>query len=128
MLGVAHKFPVLGSIIPSASATCVVRCVDFPTDRPFVFADIPPISALGVGHDKHSLSLVRSADFSRAEYSPRRLITSAFQVCEHCIKAETDVTFDILEEYSSRIDDSDGMTDERPQVPRVFRPFPCPCC
>jgi hypothetical protein len=28
-----------------------------------------------VGHDEHALSLVRCADFSRAEYSPRRFVT-----------------------------------------------------
>ena len=84
---------------------------------------MPTISALGVGHDEDSFPAVRCADFSRAEYSPRRVVTSVFQVCEHVIKSEADVTLNILKEYSSRIDDSDGVTDERPQVPRVFRAF-----
>jgi hypothetical protein len=54
--------------------------------------------ALIVGQDEHPLALVRCPDFSRAEYSPRRLVTNLFQLSNDLSESEGDVSFDILKE------------------------------
>jgi len=61
-LGVGHRFPVSGFIIPSAIATCVVRCVDFSTLLPLVFALIPVTPDFGVAHNPRSFPLVAGID------------------------------------------------------------------
>jgi hypothetical protein len=40
----------------------------------------PLIDAVGDRHDEHSFSLVRRANFNRAEYSRRRFVTHSFQL------------------------------------------------
>jgi len=84
--------------------------------------------AFGVGHDVNSFSLVGRADFTRTEYSPRRIETSVFQVGKDCIKSEANVTFDILKEYASRIDLTDMVADKRPQVSGIIGTLSLPCC
>ena len=54
--------------------------------------------ALIVGQDEDALSLVRCADFRRAEYSPRRCVTNLFQLSNDLSESEGDVAFDIFKE------------------------------
>jgi hypothetical protein len=51
-----------------------------------------------VGQDEHPLALVRCADFTRAEYAPRRSVTHSCQVLQDVAKAEGNVSFNVLEE------------------------------
>jgi hypothetical protein len=37
---------------------------------------------VAVGQDEDALSLVGRADFSRAEYAPRRSVTDSVQLCD----------------------------------------------
>jgi hypothetical protein len=64
---------------------------------------------LGAAHNVDPLALVGSADFSRAEYSPRRVVTSVFQVADDFVKPEADVTLDILKENASGSYDPDSL-------------------
>jgi hypothetical protein len=59
-----------------------------------------------VGQDEDALALVRCADFTRAEYSPRRLITDFFQFSNDLSESKADVSFDILEETESGANNS----------------------
>jgi hypothetical protein len=51
-----------------------------------------------VGQDEDALPLVRRADFSRAEYSPRRRVTKLAQMFDDFSESKADVSFDVLEE------------------------------
>jgi hypothetical protein len=51
-----------------------------------------------VGQDEDPLALMRRADFSRAEYSPRRRVTKLAQMLDDLSESEADVSFDVLEE------------------------------
>jgi hypothetical protein len=59
---------------------------------------------------------MRRAAFSRAEYSPRRLITKLFQFCNNLSESESDMSFDILEEAKPGSHPSDSVSDVRPEV------------
>jgi hypothetical protein len=63
---------------------------------------------------------MRRADFNRAEYSPRRFVTKAFQVAKDFSESQVDVSFDVLEEASNRSNCFDMSFDVRPEVPGVF--------
>ena len=76
--------------------------------------------AFAVGHDEHPLSLVRSANFSRAEYSPRRAVTESFQFCNDFSQPKGDVSFDVLEEADSGSQNANAICDGWPEVPLVF--------
>jgi hypothetical protein len=76
--------------------------------------------AFAVGHDEDPLSLVRSANFTRAEYAPRRFVTEASQFFNDCSEPKGDVSFDILKEAKSGLHESNSICDEGPQVSRVF--------
>jgi hypothetical protein len=76
--------------------------------------------AFAVGHDEHPLSLVRCADFSRAEYSPRRAVTESFQFCNDFSQSKGDVSFDVLKKADSGAQNANSICDKRPQVPFVF--------
>jgi hypothetical protein len=69
-----------------------------------------------VGHDEDPLSLVRCADFTRREYSPRNFVTNAFQFFNDLSESEADVSFNILEEADLGSHKSNSVCDERPKV------------
>jgi hypothetical protein len=72
----------------------------------FLSAYIEPRSAVGVAQDEHPLPLVRCADFTRREYSPRHLVTQLFQVTDDAGESQRDMSFDILEETESGANNS----------------------
>ena len=76
--------------------------------------------ALIVGQDEDPLALVRCADFSRAEYSPRRRVTDCSQLSNDFSESEGDVSFDILEEAELGSENPNSVCDKWPEVPRVF--------
>jgi hypothetical protein len=41
-------------------------------------------------------------DFSRAKYSPRRFVTSFFQIADDCRESQRYVSFDVLKEDEKR--------------------------
>ena len=73
-----------------------------------------------VGHNEDPFSLVGCADFSRAEYSPRRFVTKAFQVANDFSESKVDVSFDVFKETSNRSNCSDDFPDVRPEMSFVF--------
>jgi len=73
-----------------------------------------------VGHDEHPLALVRCANFSRAEYSPRRAVTESFQLCNDFSQPKGDVSLDVLEEADSWSQNPNAICDGWPEVPLVF--------
>jgi hypothetical protein len=79
-----------------------------------------PSLAIGVGQDVDSLSLMRRADFSRAEYSPRRFVTKAFQIFDDFSESKTDVSFDVFKEASNRSHCCDVFSDVWPQMSWVI--------
>jgi len=76
--------------------------------------------ALIVGQDEDPLPLVRRADFTRAEYSPRRRVTCCSQVSDDFAESEADMSFDILEEAELGSENPNSVCDKWPEVPRVF--------
>jgi hypothetical protein len=76
-----------------------------------------------VGHDKHSLSLVRRANFSRAEYSPRRFVTKFFQFSNDFSQSKADVSFDIFEEAELWSKNANALCDVRPEMSGVVCSF-----
>jgi hypothetical protein len=75
--------PCISATIAPTNLSLRLRCVPSgftaSSEQPVVsFQSL----AFAVGHDEHPLSLVRSADFSRAEYSPRRSVTHASQLID----------------------------------------------
>jgi hypothetical protein len=72
--------------------------------------------ALIVGHDPHSFALVRRTAFSRAEYSKRRLITNAFQVCNDLSESKADVSLDIFKEADSGAHNDNSRCNAWPEV------------
>ena len=85
--------------------------------------DIPGVSfqsrAEAVGQDEDALALMRCANFSRAEYSPRRLVTEASQVSEDISEPKADVSFDVFEEAESWLAKSNAVCDPWPEMPWV---------
>lgn len=81
-----------------------------------------------MGQDEDTLPLVRSAAFSRTEYSPRRLVTKLFQIADDCGESQRDVPVDVLEEADAGLHDSNSICNPWPQVARVFCSCPLPCC
>jgi len=73
--------------------------------------------------DENPLALVGGADFRRAEYSPRHLVTHFFQVADDCGESQRDVSLDIFEEAASRLAGSDSVGDPWPEVSGVFFPL-----
>lgn len=78
--------------------------------------------AAAVGQDEDALALVRSADFSRAEYSPRRCVTKAFQVSEDIPQPKGDMSLDVLEEADAGLAKSNSVCDVGPEMPRIVCP------
>ena len=75
--------------------------------------------AFAVGHDEHPLSLVRCANFSRAEYAPRRAVTESFQFCNDFSQSKRDVSLDVLEEAESWSQNANAICNGRPEVSLV---------
>jgi hypothetical protein len=73
-----------------------------------------------VGHDEDSLSLVRRAAFSRAEYSPRHFVTQLFQVADDAGESQRDVSFDILKKAELWSKKSNAACDVGPKMSRIF--------
>ena len=76
----------------------------------------------GVGKDVDSLALVRCADFSRAEYSPRCTVTIFFHVADDRGESKRDVSFDIFKEALSRSNCVDMFSDVGPEMTGVLLP------
>jgi hypothetical protein len=84
----------------------------------------------GVGQfctDKHSFALVTRAAFSRAEYSKRRFVTKAFQLCNDFSESKADVSLDILEEAYSGAQKANSACDVGPKMSWVVgsKSFTC---
>jgi hypothetical protein len=81
-----------------------------------------------VGHDKHALSLVRRAAFSRAEYSPRRFVTKFFQFSNDFSESKADVPLDILEEAELWSKNANAACDVGPKMSWVVCSKSLPGC
>jgi hypothetical protein len=77
--------------------------------------------AFAVGQDEDPLSLVRSANFTRAEYAPRRFVTEASQFFNDCSESEGDVSFDVFKKANSGLHESNPICNEWPKVSGIFR-------
>jgi hypothetical protein len=116
----------------SVSRTAIGRLGDFlfPWLVPRAFES----EAFGVGHgveggeDEHSLPLMWGADFRRAEYSPRHLVTHSFQVADDCGESHRDVSIDILEETESWLAKSNSICDPWPEVSWIVLSLSLSCC
>jgi hypothetical protein len=51
-----------------------------------------------VGQDEDPLALMGRADFSRAEYSPRRRVTKSAQMLDDFSESKVDVSLDVFKE------------------------------
>ena len=77
-----------------------------------------------MGHDEDPFSLMDSvADFTRAEYAPRRFITSCFQVANDFSESKGDVSFDVFKEALNRSNCVDDFEDVGPEVSGVILSF-----
>ena len=63
---------------------------------------------------------MRRPDFTRAEYSPRRLVTNLFQLSNDLSESEADVSFDIFKEAEAGAKKSNSVCDVGPEVPGVI--------
>ena len=72
-----------------------------------------------VGQDKHPLSLVRRADFRRAEYAERAAITIFCQVGKDCGESKRNVSFDVFKPNKSGSDSPDELSAVGPEVAMV---------
>ena len=84
--------------------------------------------AFAVGQDEHSLALVRRADFSRAEYSPRCSVTDLFQLSNDFSEPKADVSLDVLEKADAGLAKPNSVCDPRPEVSGVVLAEPLSCC
>jgi hypothetical protein len=64
------------------------------------------------------------ANFNRAEYSPRRFVTKAFQVAKDFSESKVDVPFDVFKEASNRSNCSDMIEDVGPQMSGIISSSP----
>jgi len=80
-----------------------------------------------VGQDENPLALVRCADFSRREYSPRCSVTDLFQFSDDLSESKADVSLDILKEAHGWPANPNSVCDPRPQMSWVVlaESFPC---
>jgi hypothetical protein len=74
---------------------------------------------LAVGQDEKPLSPVRRADFSRRKESCRNDVAHAFQIFGDFLKADIEMTSDVLEKRTSGLDVSENTGHRRPQVPGI---------
>ena len=72
-----------------------------------------------MGQDEDALSLVGRANFSRAEYAPRRSVTDSVQLFDDFAESETDVSLDVLEEAKVGSHENNSICDPRPEVAGV---------
>jgi hypothetical protein len=89
-----------------------------------MLCDISPVSfqsrVVAVGQDEDTLSLVRRADFTRAEYSPRRRVIKASQFFNDISESKRDMSFDVFKEAKFWSQNPNSVCDVRPEVSRVF--------
>lgn len=78
--------------------------------------------AAAVGQDEDALALVRSANLSRAEYSPRRCVTKAPQVSEDIPQPKADMSLDVFEEADAGLAKSNSVCDVGPEMPGIVCP------
>ena len=107
-------------------AACDAKLMEFLSNA-FLSAYIEPRSAVGVAQDEHPLPLVRCADFTRREYSPRRFITDFFQFSNDLAEAKADVSFDVLEEAHGWSANPNSVCDPRPEMSWVVLAKSLPC-
>ena len=62
---------------------------------------------------------MRCADFARAEYAPRHLVTQFLQVADDCGESQRDVSFDVFKETDSGLESSNSICNPWPEVPGV---------
>jgi hypothetical protein len=84
--------------------------------------------ALIVGQDEDPLALVGRADFTRAEYSPRRRVTCCSQVSEDFAESQANVALDIFKKAESGANNSNCPKDVGPEVAGVFGSEAFACC
>jgi hypothetical protein len=88
-----------------------------------MLCDISPVSfqsrVVAVGQNEDSLSLMRRADFTRAEYSPRRFVTNASQFFNDISESKRDMSFDVFKEAEFGSQNPNSVCDVRPEVSRV---------
>jgi hypothetical protein len=80
-----------------------------------------------VGQDEYPFALVRCADFSRREYSPRCSVTDLFQFSDDLSESKADVSFDVLEEAHGWLANPNSVCDPGPEMSWVVlaKSFPC---
>jgi hypothetical protein len=74
-----------------------------------------------VGQDEDPFASVRSPDFARAKYSPRRCVTKAFQFFDNFSESKADVSVDVLKEAELGAQKSNSICDKGPEMPGIFR-------
>ena len=72
------------------------------------------------GENEHPLSLVRSANFTRAKYAPRRCVTEFCQFFNDCPESKADVSLDVLKEAESGLHESNPGSNKGPEVAGVI--------
>ena len=72
--------------------------------------------AFAVGQDEHSFALVRCADFSRREYSPRCSVTDLFQLSDDFSESKADMSLNVLEEADAGSAKPNSVCDPRPEM------------
>jgi len=78
--------------------------------------------AFAVGQDEDPLALMGRANFSRAEYSPRRRVTKLAQMLDDLSESEADMSLNVLEEAEAGLAKSNSVCDEGPEVPGIVCP------
>jgi hypothetical protein len=71
---------------------------------------------------------VRRANFSRAKYSPRRFVTKLFQFSNDFSESKTDVSFDVLEEADSWLQNPNSVCNVGPKMSWVVCSKSLPGC
>jgi len=91
---------------------------------------VDPFQSFAVidAQDEDPLALVRCADFTRREYSPRNLVTKAFQFANDISESKANVSFDVLKEADSGTHGNNSGCDKWPEMSWIFCPESFPCC
>jgi hypothetical protein len=76
--------------------------------------------AHGVGKYEDSSSLMWGTNFSRAEYSPRRFVTKAFQIRNDLSESKANVSLHVLEEAQFGSYHLNALCNKGPKMSWVF--------
>jgi hypothetical protein len=79
-------------------------------------------AVVGVGQYEDSFPSMGRTNFSRREYSPRRLVTKLFQIANDFSESKGDVSFDVFKEHNGWSAKPNSICDVPPQRPSVFFP------